>query len=168
VDYAFQFNDGSAENILSFVNHVRTRDGGRHESGARSAITRTFNEHARSIDLLKEKDKNLDGSDVREGLMAIVSVRIPEELLQFEGQTKGRLGTPEARSVVVSVISEQLSFFLQENPDTSGMLIKKANKAKQAREAARKAREEARSGRKRRKKDTLLSGKLTPAQSRNP
>ncbi|HLR80461.1 MAG TPA: DNA topoisomerase IV subunit B [Bacillota bacterium] len=168
VDFAFQFNDGYAENMLSFVNHVRTKDGGTHESGARSAITRTFNEHARRIDLLKEKDKNLDGSDVREGLMAIVSVRIPEELLQFEGQTKGRLGTPEARSVVDSIISEQLSFFLQENPDTSGMLIKKAIKAKQAREAARKAREEARSGRKRRKKDTLLSGKLTPAQSRNP
>src|SRR5699024_5766310 len=168
VEFAFQFNDGYAENMLSFVNHVRTKDGGTHESGARSAITRTFNEHARRIDLLKEKDKNLDGSDVREGLMAIVSVRIPEELLQFEGQTKGRLGTPEVRSVFDSIISEQLSFFLQENPDTSGMLIKKAIKAKQAREAARKAREEARSGRKRRKKDTLLSGKLTPAQSRNP
>src|SRR5699024_2122479 len=112
--------------------------------------------------------KNLDGSDVREGLMAIVSVRIPEELLQFEGQAKGRLGTPTTRSVVGSLISEQLSFFLQENNDTSGMLIKKAIKAKQAREEARRAREEARSGLKRRKKDTLLSGKLTPAQSRNP
>src|SRR5699024_2637078 len=104
VEFAFRFNDGYAENMLSFVNHVRTTDGGTHESGARSAITRTFNEHARRIDLLKEKDKNLDGSDVREGLMAIVSVRIPEELLQFEGQTKGRLGTPEARSVVDSII----------------------------------------------------------------
>ncbi len=168
VDFAFQFNDGYAENMLSFVNHVRTKDGGTHESGARSAITRTFNEHARRIDLLKEKDKNLDGSDVREGLMAVVSVRIPEQLLQFEGQTKGRLGTSEARSAVDAIISEQLSYFLQENPDIAGLLIKKAIKAQHAREAARKAREEARTGRKKRKKDTLLSGKLTPAQSRNP
>lgn len=168
VDFAFQFNDGYAENMLSFVNHVRTKDGGTHESGARSAITRTFNEHARRIDLLKEKDKNLDGSDVREGLMAVVSVRIPEQLLQFEGQTKGRLGTSEARSAVDAIISEQLSYFLQENPDIAGLLIKKAIKAQHAREAARKAREEARTGRKKRKRDTLLSGKLTPAQSRNP
>ncbi|WP_077326478.1 DNA topoisomerase IV subunit B [Virgibacillus siamensis] len=168
VDFAFQFNDGFAESMLSFVNHVRTKDGGTHESGARTAITRTFNDYARKTSILKEKDKNLEGTDIREGLTAIVSVRIPEELLQFEGQTKGKLGTTEARSVVDAVVSEKLSYFLQENPDVSGLLVKKAMKAKEAREAARKAREDARSGKKKKRKDTLLSGKLTPAQSRNP
>ncbi|MUK90663.1 DNA topoisomerase IV subunit B [Ornithinibacillus sp. L9] len=168
VEFAFQFNDGYAESMLSFVNHVRTRDGGTHESGARSAITRMFNEYARRANFLKEKDKNLEGTDIREGLTAIVSVRIPEEKLQFEGQTKGKLGTSEARSAVDAVISEKLSFFLEENPDISSQLIRKAIKAKEAREAARKARENARTGKKRKRKDTILSGKLTPAQSKNP
>src|SRR5699024_6331317 len=94
VDFAFQFNDGFVENMLSFVNHVRTKDGGTHESGARTGITRTFNDYARKNSLLKEKDKNLEGTDIREGLTAIISVRIPEDLLQFEGQTKSKLGTP--------------------------------------------------------------------------
>lgn len=168
VDFAFQFNDGFAESVLSFVNNVRTKDGGTHESGAKSAVTRMFNDHARKIALLKEKDKNLDGNDIREGFTAVISVRIPEEKLQFEGQTKGKLGTSEARSAVDAIVSEHLSYFLEENPDISTMLIKKAVKAKEAREAARKARDDARSGKKRKRKDSLLSGKLTPAQSRNP
>ncbi|MCC3357363.1 DNA topoisomerase IV subunit B [Bacillus sp. REN16] len=168
VDFAFEFNDGYSENILSFVNNVRTKDGGTHEVGSKTALTRAFNEYARKTGQLKEKDKNLDGSDIREGLTAIVSVRIPEELLQFEGQTKGKLGTSEARSAVDSVVSENLAYFLEENPDVSTLLVKKAIKASQAREAARKAREEARSGKKRKKSEALLSGKLTPAQSRNP
>lgn len=168
VDYAFQFNDGYSENILSFVNNVRTKDGGTHEVGAKSAMTRAFNDFARKVNILKEKDKNLDGSDIREGLTAIISVRIPEEKLQFEGQTKGKLGTSEARSVVDSVVSEKLAYFLEENPDISSLLIKKAIKAAEAREAARKAREEARDGKKKKRKDAMLSGKLTPAQSRNP
>lgn len=168
VDFAFQFNDGYSETILSFVNNVRTKDGGTHESGAKTAMTRIFNEYARKVSLLKEKDKNLDGSDIREGLSAIISVRIPEELLQFEGQTKGKLGTSEARSAVDSIVSEHLAYFLEENPDTSSMLVKKSIKAFQAREAARKAREDARSGKKRKRSDAMLSGKLTPAQSRNP
>ncbi|MCQ6276345.1 DNA topoisomerase IV subunit B [Bacillus sp. V3B] len=167
VDFAFQFNDGYAENLLSFVNNVRTKDGGTHEAGLRTAVTRVFNEYARKVNLLKEKDKNLDGSDVREGFSAIISVRVPEELLQFEGQTKGKLGTSEARSAVDSVVSEHLSYFFGENPDISTLLIKKSIKAYQAREAARKAREDARSGKKR-KRSEILSGKLTPAQSRNP
>ena len=104
VDFAFQFNDGYAENMLSFVNNVRTKDGGTHEVGLRTAITRVFNEYARKVNLLKEKDKNLDGSDIREGFSAIISVRVPEDLLQFEGQTKGKLGTSEARSAVDSVV----------------------------------------------------------------
>ncbi|MEN1969978.1 DNA topoisomerase IV subunit B [Lentibacillus sp. N15] len=168
VDFAFQFNDGYAESMLSFVNHVRTKDGGTHESGARSAMTRVFNDYARKTQLLKEKDKNLEGTDIREGFTAIISVRIPEEKLQFEGQTKGKLGTSEARSIVDAVVSEKLSYFLEENPDVAGLLVKKAIKAKEARVAARKAREDARSGKKKRRKDTLLSGKLTPAQSKNP
>lgn len=168
VDFAFQFNDGYAENMHSFVNHVRTKDGGTHEIGARTAITRTMNDYARRHDLLKEKDKNLDGKDIREGLTVVVSVRIPEELLQFEGQTKGRLGTPEARSTVDAIVSEKMNYFLEENSDIAKSLIKKAIRAKEAREAAQKAREEARTGKKRARKDTLLSGKLTPAQSRNP
>ncbi|MEH6996480.1 toprim domain-containing protein, partial [Neobacillus drentensis] len=106
--------------------------------------------------------------DIREGLSAIISIRVPEQLLQFEGQTKGKLGTSEARSSVDAVVSEHLTYVLEENPDISSLLIKKSIKAYQAREAARKAREDARSGKKRKRSDALLSGKLTPAQSRNP
>ncbi|MBB6447402.1 topoisomerase-4 subunit B [Bacillus benzoevorans] len=168
VDFAFQFNDGYSENVLSFVNNVRTKDGGTHEVGLRTAVTRAFNEYARKVNLLKEKDKNLEGSDIREGFSAVISVRVPENLLQFEGQTKGKLGTSEARSAVDSVVSEHLAYFLEENPDISTLLVKKSIKAFQAREAARKARDEARSGKKKKRSDALLSGKLTPAQSRNP
>ncbi|WP_200749037.1 DNA topoisomerase IV subunit B [Viridibacillus soli] len=167
VEFAFQFNDGYSETILSFVNNVRTRDGGTHETGARAAMTRVFNEYARKIGLIKEKDKNLDGSDIREGLAAIISVRIPENLLQFEGQTKGKLGTSEARSVVDSVVSEKLLYVLEENAELSASLVRKAIRAQQVREAARKAREDARNGKKNKKSSALLSGKLTPAQSRN-
>jgi topoisomerase IV subunit B len=168
VEFSFQFNDGFSENILSFVNNVRTKDGGTHEAGARTAMTRVFNEYARKAGILRDKDKNLEGTDIREGLAGIVSVRIPEELLQFEGQTKGKLGTSEARSAVDAVVSEHLLYFLEENPDTSSLLIKKSIKAAQAREAARKAREDARNGKKKKRSETILSGKLTPAQSRNP
>lgn len=168
VEFAFQFNDGYSENVLSFVNNVRTKDGGTHEAGSKTAMTRAFNDYARKVSLLKEKDKNLDGSDIREGLSAIISVRIPEELLQFEGQTKGKLGTSEARSAVDAVVTEHLTYFLEENPETSSLLIKESIKAYQAREAARKARDDARSGKKRKRSDAVLSGKLTPAQSRNP
>ncbi|MFJ8256587.1 DNA topoisomerase IV subunit B [Peribacillus asahii] len=168
LDFAFQFNDGYSENILSFVNNVRTKDGGTHEIGAKTAMTRAFNDYARKAGLLKEKDKNLEGTDIREGLSAIISVRIPEELLQFEGQTKSKLGTSEARSAIDAIVSEHLAYFFEEDPTTSTLLIKKAIKAFQAREAARKAREDARSGKKRKKSDAILSGKLTPAQSKNP
>ncbi|MFT8871204.1 MAG: DNA topoisomerase IV subunit B [Sporolactobacillus sp.] len=167
VDIAFQYNDGYSENLISFVNNVRTKDGGTHESGFRTALTRVFNDYARKSGLLKEKDKNLEGSDVREGFMGIVSVRIPEQLLQFEGQTKEKLGTSEARSAVDAVVSDHLAYFFQENPQTSELLIRKAVKARQVRLAARKARDEARSGKKNRRKDTLLSGKLTPAASKD-
>lgn len=167
VEFAFQFNDAYSETILSFVNNVRTRDGGTHETGAKAAMTRVFNDYARKTGLLKEKDKNLEGTDIREGLAAIVSVRIPEHLLQFEGQTKGKLGTSEARSAVDSVVSEKLLYVLEENAELSASLVRKAIRAQQVREAARKAREDARNGKKNKKSSTLLSGKLTPAQSRN-
>ena len=167
-EFAFQYNDGYSETILSFVNNVRTKDGGTHEVGMKTALTKAFNEYARKVGLLKEKDKNLEGSDVREGLTAIVSLRVPEEILQFEGQTKDKLGTPAARSIVDNTIFEQLGIFLTENGEIAQELIRKALKAREAREASRKAREESRNGKKGKKKETLLSGKLTPAQGKNP
>lgn len=168
VEFAFQYNDGFSENILSFVNNVRTKDGGTHESGAKTAFTRVINDYARKNQFLKEKDNNLDGNDIREGLTAVISVKITEDKLQFEGQTKSKLGTAEARSAVDAVVSEQLTYFLDENPKVAELIVKKAIRAYQAREAARKAREEARSGKKTRKKEALLSGKLTPATSKDP
>lgn len=168
VEVAYQYNDGYSENVLSFVNNVRTKDGGTHEAGMKAAMTKSYNEYARKVGLLKERDKNLEGSDFREGLAAVLSIRVPENLLQFEGQTKEKLGTLVARTVVDNVISEQMGFYLQENSEMSQMLVRKAIKAREAREAARKAREESRNGKKRKKGESLLSGKLTPAQSRNP
>lgn len=167
VEFSYQYNDGYTENFLSFVNNVRTRDGGTHEIGARTALTKTFNEYARKVELLKDKDKNLEGSDIREGIAVILSVRIPEHLLQFEGQTKNKLGSPEARNAVETVVSEQLSFYLAENGEVSQQIVRKAIKAREAREAARKAKEATRDGKNRRQQERLLSGKLTPAQGRN-
>lgn len=166
VEVAAQYNDGYSESILSFVNNVRTKDGGTHEAGMKSAWTKAFNDYARQVSLLKEKDKNLEGSDVREGLAAVISIRVPEELLQFEGQTKGKLGTPEARSIVDSVVAAQLGFYLMENGEFAQDLVRKSLRAREARNAARKARDESRTGKKK-KKERLLSGKLTPAQSKN-
>lgn len=168
VELSYQYNDGYSENVLSFVNNVRTKDGGTHEVGMKSSMTKAYNEYARKVGLLKEKDKNLEGSDFREGLAAVLSIRVPESLLQFEGQTKEKLGTPLARNAVDNVIGEQMGFYLQENSEMSQQLIRKAIKAREAREAARKAREESRNGKKRKKGESLLSGKLTPAQSKNP
>ncbi|WP_153706155.1 DNA topoisomerase IV subunit B [Limosilactobacillus reuteri] len=167
VEVAAQYNDGYSESLLSFVNNVRTPDGGTHEAGFRSAWTKTFNEYAKKVGLLKANDKNLEGSDVREGLTAVISVRIPERLLQFEGQTKDKLGTPEARKIVDAIVSEQLNYALMENGDFAQILIRKALKAREAREAARKARNQARGGKRKGKKERNLSGKLTPAQSKN-
>ena len=166
VECAMQFTSGYQENTVSFVNLVRTGDGGSHETGFRSALTRTFNEYARKYGLLKEKEKNLEGNDVREGLSAIISIKVPENLLQFEGQTKSKLGTPEARNVVDNVVYEKLTFFLEENKEIADTLVKKMIKAAQVRDAARKARENARKG-KGAKQERILSGKLAPAQSKD-
>ncbi|MFD3127086.1 DNA topoisomerase IV subunit B [Streptococcus agalactiae] len=167
IEVALQYNDGFSDNILSFVNNVRTKDGGTHETGLKSAITKSMNDYARKTGLLKEKDKNLEGSDYREGLSAILSILVPEEHLQFEGQTKDKLGSPLARSIVDGIVSEKLTYFLMENGDLASNLIRKAIKARDAREAARKARDESRNGKKSKKDKGLLSGKLTPAQSKN-
>ena len=168
VKIAFQYTDTYSENIISFVNNVKTNDGGTHEVGFKSALTRIFNDYARSHNYLKAKDKNLEGSDTREGLIAILILQIPENLLQFEGQTKSKLGTPEARTVVESIVSEKLQFFLEENNEIATTILEKMLKSKYVREAARKARDEARSGKERNKKERALSGKLTPAQTKNP
>lgn len=167
IDCAFQYTDEYQENIFSFVNMVRTKDGGTHEVGARSAFTKVFNDYARKNGLLKEKDKNFEGSDVREGLTIILSVGIPENLLQFEGQTKGKLGTPEAKNAVESLISEKLAFYLEENKELATSLIRKMQKACLAREAARKAREDSRKGKTKGKSEKILSGKLAAAQSKD-
>ena len=165
IEFSGQYSDGYSENLVSFVNNVRTGDGGTHESGARSGFTRAFNDYAKKQGLLGKKDKNIDGSDYREGMTAIVSVKHPSP--QFEGQTKTKLGNSDARTAVDSLVYEKMSYYLMENGELAQELVKKAQRARDAREAAKKARDESRNGKKRRKKE-VLSGKLTPAQSRNP
>ena len=168
VNLAFQYTDTYSENIISFVNNVKTTDGGTHEIGLKSALTRVFNDYAKTNKLLKDKDKTFEGSDTREGLTAILSLQIPESLLQFEGQTKSKLGTPEARNAVDSIVTEKLAYFLEENKEIATNVVNKMLKSKIVREAARKARDEARKGTDKGKKERLLSGKLTPAQVKNP
>lgn len=166
ISVALQYTDGYSENIISFVNNVKTSDGGSHEVGLKTAITKVLNDYARNNNYLKNKDKSFEGSDVREGLTAIISVQIPEDLLQFEGQTKSKLGTPIARPIVEAIVSEKLKFYLEENKQIATKIITKALKGRDAREAARKAREETRKGKDKTKSERLLSGKLTPAQSK--
>ncbi len=168
VKVGFQYTDSYSENIISFVNNVKTSDGGTHEVGFKTALTRVFNEYARNNGYLKSKDKNLEGPDTREGLTAVISLKIPEELLQFEGQTKGKLGTPSARTAVDSIVAEKLSFFLEENKAIATLIVNKMLKSRNAREAARRARDEARNGKKKDKNERTISGKLTPAQAKNP
>ncbi len=164
---SMQYTDTYSENIVSFVNNVKTSDGGSHEVGFKTAITKVMNDYVKSNGLIKGKDKPFEGSDVREGLTAIISVQIPEDLLEFEGQTKSKLGTPIARTAVESLVYEKMSFFLEENKAIAREIVSKALKGKEAREAARKAREETRKGKDNKKTERLLSGKLTPAQSKN-
>ena len=167
VDIAMQYTDTYNEQIVSFVNNVKTVDGGSHEVGFKSALTRAFNDYAKANGYVKANDKAFEGSDVREGLTAIISLKIPENLLQFEGQTKGKLGTSQAKTAVETVVSEKLQFFLEENKKIASDIIDKSLKSKFAREAARKAREEARKGKTKNPKERALSGKLTPAQSKD-
>lgn len=167
VDVGLQWTTNYQEEIFSFVNLVRTKDGGSHEVGLKTALTKAMNDFARRNGLLKEKDKNFEGADVREGLTAILAVRIPEDILQFEGQTKGKLGTVEAKSAVENVVSEAFLFALEENRFFSVELIKKIQKAVVAKEAARKAREQARQGKSNGRNSRALAGKLSPAQMKN-
>ena len=168
VDVAMQYTDTYNENIISFVNNVKTVDGGTHEVGFKTGITKAFNDYVKANNLMKGKDATFDGSDVREGLSAVINLKIPEALLQFEGQTKGKLGTTEARSITEAVTYENLKFFLEENKEVALNIVDKASKSKMAREAARKAREEARNGKGKQKIEKNLSGKLAPATSKNP
>ena len=162
----FQHVDDYQENVYSFVNMVNTKDGGTHETGAKQAFTKVFNEYARKHNLLKAKDKNFEGSDVREGLSLVMNLTIPEKFLQFEGQVKSKLGTPEAKAATDNIISECLRNFLEENNQTAEMLVRKMIKASEARNAARKARDAARNGTNKRKRELLISGKLAPARSK--
>lgn len=167
VEAALQYTDDYQENTFSFVNMVSTPDGGTHETGMKSAIAKAFNDYARGQKILKEKDKNFEGGDIREGLTSIVVCEVPEHLLQFEGQTKGKLGTPEAKNAVESIVYEKLSYYLNENKDVANSIVKKIQKSAIAREAARKAREEARKGKNAQKEKGVLSGKLANAQSKD-
>jgi DNA topoisomerase IV, B subunit, Gram-positive len=165
VEVALQFNDGYTETIASFVNSIPTRGGGTHETGFKTAFTRVMNDYARKCGILKEKDKNLEGVDLREGMMAVISVKMSE--VEFVGQTKDQLGSASARGAVDAVVAERLAVFLEENPEVGQMLVRKAVQAAKAREAARKAREEVRSGKKGKNQSSNLNGKLTPAQSKD-
>ena len=164
VEVALQYcNEDYNETIYSYVNNVRTRDGGTHETGFRAGITKAVNDFAENNKVLR--GKKLEGSDIREGLTAVISLKIPEMLLEFEGQTKGKLGTPQATSVVSNFIYNKLTYYLTENKEFAINLINKCIASQTARIAARKAKEEARSSKKP-KQDMILSDKLTPAQSK--
>ncbi|MCM3749034.1 DNA topoisomerase IV subunit B [Paenibacillus pasadenensis] len=164
VEVALQYNDGYTETIVSFVNSIPTRGGGTHETGFKTAYTRVLNDYARRAAMLKEKDKNLEGGDLREGMMCVINIKMAE--VEFVGQTKDQLGSSSARSAVDAVVADKMAVFLEENPQVGQMLLKKAIQASKAREAARKAREEIRSGKKR-SESSNLGGKLTPAQSKD-
>lgn len=164
VEIALQYNDGYTETIASFVNSIPTRGGGTHETGFKTAYTRVMNEYARKSGQLKEKDKNLEGNDLREGMMAVINIKMAD--VEFVGQTKDQLGSASARSATDAVVAEKMAIFLEENPQVGQMLIRKAIQASKAREAARKARDEIRSGKKR-SDSPSLGGKLSPAQSKD-
>lgn len=163
VEVALQYNDSYTENIYSFANNINTHEGGTHESGFKSALTRIINDYARKYGLIKDSDSNLTGDDVREGLTAIISVKIPEP--QFEGQTKTKLGNSEVRGIVESLFAEKLQEFMEENPSTSRRILEKALQASRAREAARKARELTR--RKSALEVSSLPGKLADCSSKD-
>lgn len=164
VEVALQHNDSFNEGVYSFVNNITTPEGGMHLVGFKSALTKTFNDYARSHKLLKDNEQNLSGEDIREGLVAIISIKIPEP--QFEGQTKQKLGNSEARGAVDSVVSEQLTYFLEQNPTVGKLICEKAILAQRAREAARKARDLTR--RKSALDGLSLPGKLADCSDKNP
>ena len=163
-EVALQYTDGYSENLLSFANNINTTEGGTHETGFKSALTKVINDYARKFGFLKDSDKNFSGEDVREGLTAVISVKLPEA--QFEGQTKTKLGNSDMRNLVDSMLSEKLTIFFEENPSVGKAIIDKAQTASRAREAARKAREMTR--RKSALESGSLPGKLADCQERDP
>ncbi len=164
VEVAIQYNDSYSENVYTYANNIATIEGGSHLTGFRSALTKTINDYARKYNILKEKDKNLQGEDIREGMCAIISVKLKHP--QFEGQTKTRLGNPEVRTVVESTVNDKLMVYLEENPQTARMVAGKSVAASQAREAARKARDMTR--RKSALDSNALPGKLADCQEKDP
>ncbi|MFV0287885.1 MAG: DNA topoisomerase IV subunit B [Mycoplasmatales bacterium] len=165
VEVGLTYSDVYNEEVLSFVNNVSTKDGGTHEVGFKIGLTKILNDLAKDNGLIKTKEKKLEGTDVREGLVAIISIKIREDLLQFEGQTKSKLGTPEARGYIETLVYNKLKLYFDQNIKQLEIIIKKALSAKMAREAAKKSRQEARNKAKN-KKDIAMSGKLTPAQTK--
>ncbi|ALD66384.1 DNA topoisomerase IV subunit B [Spiroplasma cantharicola] len=166
VEIALTYTSDFSETVLGFANNVKTSDGGTHVTGFRSGLVKALNEYGKNQSILKEKDKKLDSSDIKEGLIAIVTVKIPESLIQYEGQTKGKLGTSEARYACEKVTEEHFSFWLQENKTIAISIIEKALLARRAKEEARKARQAVRDQKSKSKSRTML-GKLTPAQGKN-
>lgn len=164
VEVALQHNDSFNESVFSFVNNITTPEGGTHLTGFRNAITKTFNDYARSSKLLKDSDPNLSGDDIREGLTAIISVKVSEP--QFEGQTKQKLGNSEARAAVDNIVTEQLTYYLEQNPSVAKIICEKSIMAQRAREAARKAREMTR--RKGALDGLSLPGKLADCSDKDP
>lgn len=166
VEVAFQYNEGSTEFIVSFANSVKTKEGGSHETGFKIALTETLNEYARKWKFLKDKDKNFEGSDFREGLVCILSVKVPERLISYEGQTKNKLFTQEANAAVRKIMQTKFTYWLEEHKKDAKAIIDKASISKDARIAAKNAREEIKQL-KGQKKEKLLTGKLTPCQSKD-
>ena len=164
VEVAMQHNDSYTENIYTFVNNINTPEGGTHLAGFKSALTKTFNDYAKKNKLLKENEPALSGEDIREGITAIISVKVEEP--QFEGQTKQKLGNSEARAAVDAIVSEQLTYFLEQNPAVAKIICEKSILAKRARDAARKAREMTR--RKSALDGMALPGKLADCSDKNP
>ena len=160
-----QYNDSYSETIVSFANNVKTRDGGTHESTFKLVLTKVVNDYAREKGFLKSRDANFEGSDIREGLVAIVSVKIPEAILEFVGQTKDKLSTPEIKKIMEETIQKNLYFWLNENKKNSEKILLKSKQSREAREAARKARNESRKAKDKMSEVKILSGKLTPALS---
>ena len=169
IEAAIQYTDNPySESLISFVNNIRTRDGGTHEMGFKTAITKAFNEYARMKKLLKEKHPNLEGCDVRDGINAILSIRVPEKILQFEGQTKGKLGSAEAKVAVEQLVMEKMRFFLSENTNIADILVNNAIKTFKRREETRKQKVETKEVKQKINKINSMNGKLAPAQAKNP
>nr|AXX39397.1 DNA topoisomerase IV subunit B [Mycoplasmopsis gallinarum] len=167
VEFGFQYTDSYNETILSFVNNVKTKDGGTHETGLKTAFTKIFNEFANEEKVLKGKN-TFEGDDIREGLTVILNIKVPEGILEFISQTKNKLSTPEAKSAVEDVVSKQLKLWINENKSVAKNILNKIKKAAESRLAARKARQESRVTKNALKEKQILSGKLTPAQSKKP